>query len=159
VAISTAGNFMYVGNSGSSNISGFSINPSTGFLTPVPGSPFQAGGNSQVPGYSLAVAPNNKFLFCANNASSTISDFRISRKGSLTPVPGSPFSSLSSTNGIRVSPDGRFLAVASGTGPSVEMFSIARNGALSAAPGSPFSGAPGSVITGIDINRAGNLLF
>jgi 6-phosphogluconolactonase (cycloisomerase 2 family) len=158
-AISTAGRFLYVGNSGSSNISGFSINPATGFLTPVPGSPFAAGGNSQFPGYSLAVAPNNKFLFCAHDTDISISAFSISGNGSLTPVPGSPFfPGLAHTDGIRVSPDGRFLAVADGMAPSVAVFTIGSTGALTPAPGSPFSVFPGA-LTGIDINCAGNLLF
>src|SRR2546429_9895442 len=36
---------LYVSNTGTNNISGFSINTTTGALTPVPGSPFATGGS------------------------------------------------------------------------------------------------------------------
>src|SRR5262249_51409810 len=61
VAISTARKFLYASNSFSADISGFSINPVTGFLTLVPGSPFPAGGIGDL---SLAVSQDDKFLFC-----------------------------------------------------------------------------------------------
>jgi hypothetical protein len=41
IAVSPAGNFLYVPNGKASTIAAFSINPTTGALSPVPGSPFQ----------------------------------------------------------------------------------------------------------------------
>src|SRR2546427_11440173 len=41
-------NFLYVANTGSDNISGFSINTTTGALTPVPDSPFATGGSGGI---------------------------------------------------------------------------------------------------------------
>src|SRR5215467_2603131 len=111
VAISTAGRFLYAGNTRSSTISGFSINPVTGFLTPVPGSPFPAGGFTDE-GYSMAVTPDSKFLYCGNSLSDTISGFAIAGNGSLTPLGSSPFPSGFQIDGMRMSPNGKFLAVA-----------------------------------------------
>src|SRR5260221_9168354 len=54
--------FLYSGNAGSNNIGAFSINPTTGVLTPVPGSPFATGGVADGIGISLAATPDDKFL-------------------------------------------------------------------------------------------------
>jgi hypothetical protein len=172
VTVSTAGRYLYASNGASGSISGFSINPATGFLTPIPGSPFPVDGIGSFVGYSVAVSPNNRFLYCTNDALRTIWAFSIAPNGSLTPIPGTPFTGGSSglIDGIKVSANGRFLAAALtpdlgfGLGPpgSVLMFSIASNGALTPVPGSPFAGAGGTFhaeIVGIDINCASNQLF
>jgi 6-phosphogluconolactonase len=160
VTISTAGKFLYAANSGSSTISGFSINPATGFLTAVPGSPFPAG-LAQF-GHSLAVTPDHRFLYCGNSTSGTISGFTIAPNGTLTPLGVSPFVG-GTIDGIRISPNGKFLSAAlpfGGSG-SLAMFSIMSNGSLSAVPGSPFPAdiVSGASVTGIDINCGSNLLF
>jgi hypothetical protein len=36
---SSIGKFAYTANNGSGNVSGFTINPTTGVLTPIPGNP------------------------------------------------------------------------------------------------------------------------
>ncbi|MGC9237930.1 MAG: beta-propeller fold lactonase family protein, partial [Thiomonas sp.] len=43
VTVTPAGTFAYVANAGSNNVSAYSINATTGALTPVAGSPFAAG--------------------------------------------------------------------------------------------------------------------
>jgi 6-phosphogluconolactonase len=162
VTVSTAGRFLYASNSLSGSVGGFSINPATGFLTPVPGSPFLVDGFGSGLGYSLAVTPNNRFLFCANDTLGTISAFTIAANGSLASVPGSPFQLVSAIDGMKVSPDGRFLSAALPNVAVVAMLSIASNGALAAVPGSPFPASAGAffpLVTGVDINCASNLLF
>lgn len=153
-----AGNFLYASNSNSGNVSGFSVNSSTGVLTPVPGSPFAAAGGSSFSGISLACTPNGQFVIAANSAG-PITVFSIAGNGALTPVAGFPFASSSSPDGIKVSPDNKFLAVAEPGGNWVEMFSIAPNGSLTPVPGSPFPGGGGGGIAGVDINCASNTLF
>jgi 6-phosphogluconolactonase (cycloisomerase 2 family) len=162
VTVSTAGRFLYASNAASGSVTGFSINPATGFLTPVPGSPFLVDAFGSVQGYSLAVTPNNKFLYCANDAFGTLSVFSIGGNGSLTPVPGSLIILGQQPDGIKVSPDGRFLSASLVNVGLVAMFSIANNGALTAVPGSPFPASAPQVfplVAGIDINCASNLLF
>ena len=56
-------------------ISAFVLNPTTGALTPVPGSPF----NERLDPYALAVDPAGKFLFVANNSTSDVSVFAINQ--------------------------------------------------------------------------------
>jgi len=80
--------FVYVANSKSNNISGYSIDPSTGALTPLAGSPFAAGAGPS----SLAVASGRVFRYTANTGSNNLSVFSIdSKTGALTPASGSPF--------------------------------------------------------------------
>src|SRR5262245_10959073 len=83
--------FLYAANAGSNTVSGFSINPATGVLTPVPGSPFATGGVADGIGVSLATTPDDKFLIAANGSSMTITVFSIAANGALSQVAGSPF--------------------------------------------------------------------
>lgn len=157
--IGVVGNLLYVSNGGSATISGFTINPATGALTAVPGSPFATG--TATPGdISLAVTPNSRFLYAANARSDSASAFVINANGSLTAVPGSPFAAGDEPDGIKISPDGLFLSVAlAGTTNAVAMFVIAPNGALIPAHNSPFAAGGGTSSTGADINCGSRLLF
>ncbi|HSE19280.1 MAG TPA: beta-propeller fold lactonase family protein [Pyrinomonadaceae bacterium] len=152
------GNFLYVVNEQSNNISVFSINPATGALSLIPGSPFATGGTAGS-GISLGVTPDNRFLFASNSGSRNITVFSIAANGTLTSIPGSPFPAGAEPDGIKVSPDGRFLSAASPSSDVVGMFTIAPNGALTPVPGSPFFAAGTGGVAGVDINCASNLLF
>jgi len=156
--IGTAGKFLFAANEQTNNVSVFAIDPATGVLTLVPGSPFLTGGASGS-GISLGVTPDNRFLFASSSGSNTITVFSISPNGTLTSIPGSPFAVGGIPDGIKVSPDGRFLAVALFSTDAVGVFSIASNGALTAVPGSPFPAAAFGSVAGVDINCASNLLF
>ncbi len=87
--------FVYVANRGSvltGSISAFSVDPNTGSLTLVPGSPFPAGANPT----AVTADPTGKFLYEVNDKNgATTNDlfaFTINPStGVLTPVPGSPF--------------------------------------------------------------------
>jgi len=150
-------NFLFAGNSGSNNVSAFSVDPVTGVLTPVPGSPFATGGVAgATAGMSLTATPDDQFLIVANGASMTISVFSIAANGALSPVPGSPFPTTATQplNSAKVTPDGKFLAVSSV--PAIFMFNISVTGALSAVTGSP---TPDSGATGLDCNCSSKQLF
>ncbi len=152
--------FLYVANGGTNNVSAFSINPVTGALTAIPGSPFATGGSAGS-GISLATTPDDKFLIATNSGSVNVTVFNIAANGALSPVPGSPFPAGTGgpTDGIKVTPDGKFLAVARVTTNSVSMFSISALGGLTAVPGSPFGAGGTGGAAGIDCNCASNHLF
>src|SRR5207253_4929799 len=57
-----SGTHLYVANSGSNTISGFNLNPVTGTLTVVPGSPFADAGAPS----ALLMDPVGLYLFAAN---------------------------------------------------------------------------------------------
>jgi 6-phosphogluconolactonase len=149
-------NFLYASNTTTNNVSGFSIEPATGVLTLVPGSPFPTGGRSSS-GISLAATPDDKFLITANGASNNLTVFAIASNGSLSPVPGSPFAigAPMQPDGLKVTADGKFLAVALAP-TAVAMFNISATGALTPVSGSPFTSTNAA---GLDCNCASNKLF
>jgi DNA-binding beta-propeller fold protein YncE len=62
IAVDPMGKFVYVANQRGSNVSAYTINPSTGALAAVSGSPFAAGSTAE----GVAVDPMGKFLYVAN---------------------------------------------------------------------------------------------
>jgi 6-phosphogluconolactonase (cycloisomerase 2 family) len=103
-------NFVYansaVGADLTASITAFKIDPDTGVLTPVTGSPFATGG--QNPSF-VRIDPTGRFLYVANRDSDTISGFAIDQvTGALTAVPGSPFATDKAPLAT-LDPSGRFL--------------------------------------------------
>jgi 6-phosphogluconolactonase len=149
--------FMYAANSGSNNISLFTLS-TTGSITEV--TPRINAGTSPT---VLAIDPAGAFLYAGNSGSSDISVFSIdSSTGALTPVPQltgatvglglSPFS-------IRVSPAGNVVYVTGQTTQGyVEAFSVS-GGVFSETPipGSPF--ATGNNPFGLTIDSSGGYLY
>jgi 6-phosphogluconolactonase len=108
LAIMPKGNFIYAANNGSSTISGFSVNPTTGALTSVPGSPFASGSGCATDW----IHPSGKFVY-GENFDGSISAFSINQTtGSLTQIAGSPFSgpAYEGNSTMRGTPNGHFLA-------------------------------------------------
>ena len=92
LAIDPSGRFLYVGLGGTVNandlVAAFSIDPSTGALTPVSGSPFTAGNGS----FNVSVDQAGKYLYVANSFDNDVSAFTIDpTTGALNSVSGSPF--------------------------------------------------------------------
>src|SRR5712692_5008509 len=82
--------FAYVANAGSNNVSAYTIDSTTGVLSPVPGSPFAAGSEP----LSVAVDPSGKFAYVVNGnvIPGSVSAYTIdSATGALSPITGSPF--------------------------------------------------------------------
>ena len=158
IVVSAPRRFLYASNSGSNDVSAFSIDPNSGNLTPVPGSPFPL--DSSGPGsggISLAVTPNGQFLMAGNPLAERITSFSIGADGSLTAVHDSPFFAGGQPAGMNVSPNGKFLAA--GLLGGVAMFGIAPDGSLTAVPGSPFGQGGVGAAAGVDMNCKSNLLF
>lgn len=89
------GDFLYVANRGSNNISGYAVNAASGVLTSIPGSPFSAGTNPS----SIAI-DSHLNIYVANTGSNNITAFTADAgTGVLAPVPGSPFA-VASPNSI-----------------------------------------------------------
>jgi len=157
--------FLYVANGGSGNVSVFSIDPGTGSLTAVPGSPFATATPPGSPqDLQLAVTPDNKFLLAVEVVAKQITVFSIGSNGALTVAAGSPYSISYNATGLKVTPDGKFLAVVladltgNATVDQIAMYSIGSDGTLTAVPGSPFSTAPNSAVN-VDVNCGANTLF
>jgi 6-phosphogluconolactonase (cycloisomerase 2 family) len=156
IATQNTSNFLYAANDGSGTISAYAINPVSGSLSRVPGSPFLADG---APGgdYSLATSPNGNFLFATADTATNIHVYAIAASGALSEVAGSPFPTSANSEGLKVTPNGNFLVVGENSINAVGVYDIAASGALTAVAGSPFptSASPFD----LDVNCAGNLVF
>jgi len=144
-------NFLYVALTGTVNannkIVAFTIDPTTGVLTALPGSPFVTGSDPLYIAFvPVTLVGFQAFLYTANVQDSTISAFTADdNTGVLKPVSGSPYAAGSSVGGLAVPPTGTstlgsfFLYAADPQAKTVRAFTIDGNtGALSPVPGSPF---------------------
>ena len=123
MAVSPNGNFLFVANNGdldtatNGNVAAFTINSSTGALTPATGSPFTAGTNPK----NVAVDPSGRFVYVTNEDAGEapiaaavrlaaaaaapgdggLSGFSVNQEtGVLTPIPGSPFTTNVGPEGV-----------------------------------------------------------
>jgi 6-phosphogluconolactonase len=118
---------------------GFSIDATTGALTPVPNSPYTVSNVSGAFAYALAADPTGRFLFVSD--STGIESFTVAAAtGSLTIDPGSPFSNSGlfpgqlATDGL-----GKYLyGVTTSPGSGVLAYSYDAAGFLVPVSGSPF---------------------
>ena len=143
---SSNGRFAYVTNLISNSVSVYGIDPTTGALALVSGSPFPTGGEP----LSVAVDPTGRFAYVANGQSNNISAYSINAtSGTLALVPGSPFPAGTGPFSVAVDPTGRFVYVVNSTSPgNISAYSVdTATGVLTQVPGSPFpaGGAPVSV--------------
>ena len=119
VEVDPSGRFAYVTNSGAlikdSNVSGYRIDPTTGALTPIAGSPFPTGRQPS----SVVVAPvSGKFAYVTNFRDNSVSGYRIDPTGALTPIAGPPFDTGTGPDSVAVDRSGKFAYVANSERPN-----------------------------------------
>jgi 6-phosphogluconolactonase len=108
LAIDPQGKFVYTANVNANTVSVYSIDPSTGALPPVLGSPFAAGPNP----CSVSVDPSGRFLFVPNANGQSVSTYTIDlSSGVLGPIPGSPFSAGQIPKFVALHPSGAFAYI------------------------------------------------
>src|SRR5882724_8494247 len=83
IEVSRSRNLLFAANDGSGTISAFVIDPFTGSLSSVPGSPFSFDSWSPFSGISLAVRNDRRFLYASGI---TLLSFAIAANGSLSEV-------------------------------------------------------------------------
>lgn len=134
--VSATPRFAYVLNNQDKTVSRYTIDNTSGELTPV-GSPVSTGTNPQ----AMAMDWHGKFLYVVNQDSNNISAFTIHpTTGALTPVTASPFGTGPAPTGVAVDGTGRVLYVGTSGDDSLYAYQI-----------NPANGAPvawGSVTTG-----------
>ena len=130
----TAGVVVYVTNSGSNDVSGYTINPSGG-LTAIAGSPFE-----DVPAPSaIAVSSNGFFAYVANSQRNRVTAYRVGTNGAVLLGPSTadalnPASVGTGPRALAVSPNSKFLYVANSGSNNVTVFRIGAVGALTPVP-------------------------
>ncbi|MEI9941167.1 MAG: hypothetical protein WDO69_28450 [Pseudomonadota bacterium] len=112
VVIARKRNLLFVSNDGSGSIAVFAVDPTTGSLTAVPGSPFSVGGWGAFSGISLALSPDGNVLYASGK---TIIGLSVAANGALSEI-GASWGFVERVAGIAVNPDNTrlFLGMASG---------------------------------------------
>lgn len=148
--------FLYAANAGSGTISAFVIDPRTGNLTAVTGSPFTVAVANSGNTLSLGASPNGHFLFEVDESSTLIHTFNIGANGALAEAAGSPFDSGAFPEGVKVTANEKFLLVGLKSMDAVGVYNIDASGSLTPVFGSPFitNGPADAVDTTCANNRA-----
>jgi 6-phosphogluconolactonase len=138
--------FAYVANSGApTNISAYSVDPATGALTAIAGSPFGTGSDIN----SVVVDPSGRFLYATSEMAGNVLAFSLDQTtGALTAVPGSPFAAGAMPNAATVHSSGRFLYIPNEGSRTISIYNIDQtSGALAQIAGSPFAVAGATALT------------
>lgn len=148
--------FAYTGNQGGS-LSGYSVDISTGQLTPLSGFPMALGLNPTV----VTHDPQNRFLIVGDIAASSLHVFAIdSTTGALAEVSPSPYATIKEPVGAVVDPTGTHVYVASQGSNQVGAYTLSASGTLIPVSGSPFStGGTQDFGDSLVINTAGTFLY
>jgi len=142
IAVSANGQFLYLSNQSSANISAYTINSTTGVLTATTPATFSTGVGSSP--QRIAVSPNGSFLYVANSGTDEVAAFTIGAGGLLTPTTPTTFSTGigSVPVGITINPTGQFVYVANSGTNQVAGFTIGVGGVLAPTTPATFSVAP-----------------
>ncbi|HZR58705.1 MAG TPA: beta-propeller fold lactonase family protein [Terriglobales bacterium] len=132
VTVDRSGNFLFVAEEGSNDVSSYSINRSSGALTFI----------GTVPAASKPIAIitdwSGHFVYVSNNSSDNVSGYAINTmNGKLTPVPGSPY--LASSQPLSIGATAKVVYTLNGGDGTASGYNInGTSGSLTPAPGSPF---------------------
>jgi 6-phosphogluconolactonase (cycloisomerase 2 family) len=172
VTVDLNGQFAYVANGyhgGNGTVSAYSIDRSSGSLTPVPGSPFAVPiGGFPAPGsvpcsVTVHATATGEALYVADSWRNYIWEYIIDQTtGALAASPTSPFSAPGGPYSISAAPHAQYVYL-SNQYPSYPTGSVAgytidtATGSLTAVPGSPFLG--GMVPVGLAVDPKGQFVF
>lgn len=157
LAVDGSDRYLYVANPSANNpllasignISGFNIDPGTGALSPILGSPFTSTlGTGPT---AITLDPSGRFVYATTPGStSSIWCFAInSTNGQLTAASGSPFSLAAGGLFAFFDPSGSYFYIGNQSAKAIEGYSFnSSTGALKLITGSPFSteAAPGGMV-------------
>jgi uncharacterized protein (TIGR03437 family) len=138
------GNYLYA--TAYNGIFAYRIDPGTGNLTPLPGSPFPANYPN-----GISIDSSGRFLYAASFFNNDVYGWAInSATGTLTVIPGSPFAAgLEPTDSV-VDPTGKFIYVTNQNSNTISAYSISSStGVLTPVPGNPFASPPAPTLLGV----------
>lgn len=157
MVMDSAGSYLYVGNSGSFDISVFSIDASSGVLTAIA----QSGGASAGIGLSplnMQLSPSGSTLYVTGQSGTQgyVEAFPVTNGVLGTPVTGSPFLTGSNPIGLAIDSGGTHLYTANKVDNSISAFTVASDGSLKliSTTGETFTGP-----VGLFIDKSGKYLY
>jgi 6-phosphogluconolactonase (cycloisomerase 2 family) len=113
--------FLYVSEFVGGAVAGFAVNPNTGMLTPLSGSPFPS---SSGPG-QIVLHPSGKFVYVVGYTDGTVWGYSVNETtGALTPVPGNPATAGNGPFGLAITSSGKNLYVVNSSDDTLQGFSI-----------------------------------
>jgi len=153
MAMDSGGKFLFVADQGTQPFSGspigvpgsvlvFSVSGTT--LTPVAQPAGLIFGSNPV---GVAVTPDGKYVYVANQVDGTVSAFSVDGTGVLTALPNSPYTVGTTPTGLAVTANGNFLYIANQGSNNISAFTVCDNaspscvvpdGSLTAVLDSPF---------------------
>jgi 6-phosphogluconolactonase (cycloisomerase 2 family) len=154
--------YLYAGNAtqvtgGASSVSAWTMDLTSGTLTPIAGSPFSLGPASTAAG--IAIDNTSQTVYVAD--AGRIDAFTVLPLGPLSAVAGSPFPA-GNNHYLAIDPQNRFLFAADDTPPgNILAYTIDNtSGALAPVPGSPFpAGASSPLMLGITVDASGKFVY
>ncbi|MGB7191339.1 MAG: Ig-like domain-containing protein [Acidobacteriaceae bacterium] len=156
LTIDPQGKFLYVASEvitvgGNAYAYGYTIDSTTGALTPIDGTPLQLGVGTY--GY-FSFDPSGNFLYFADSADTAIRNFSVNRdSGALTASAG-VVNPCVNPNAVRFTPDGQYAFTSCSTG-GVVSFSVGSAGQLT-----PIATAPTKAVPqGITVDPSGQFLY
>lgn len=136
-AVDGASRYFYLAAYGDAQIRGYAIDPQSGALSALPGSPYA----TAVQPDAVALTPSGQFLY-VTSAAGGLYAYSVNGAGGFTPLAGSPFSTGGNPGYLVMDPSGRFLYFANTNDNTIGAYAInASTGGLTAVAGSPFSAA------------------
>jgi 6-phosphogluconolactonase (cycloisomerase 2 family) len=142
VEVASSGAFAYVSNGHSWTIAVYSIDPATGALSPIAGSPFPA---APEPG-NIVFSSVGQFIYVSNGGTpdsrldGSVSVYGVNgTTGALTQAAGSPFASGAATTSVAVDSSAPFAYATNAYSNTISAWSINSSAALTPIAGSPLA--------------------
>jgi 6-phosphogluconolactonase (cycloisomerase 2 family) len=162
IVITERGPFLFASSDGDQEVASFKLDPNTGALTFIGTINLGDGGDDEV--LTLGVAPNEKYLYVANNNDRKVYALKINDDGTLTQLEAEQLSANFRALEMAISPNSKFLALSIFQNEAdpvgrIVMFNIADDGTISEAPGSSFGGSGDGRVGDLIFNCASNLLY
>lgn len=139
---------------GTGGIDGYSVDPTTGALTALTGSPVATG--MSCPEF-LTTDPGQKFLFVPDEGDDLLHAFTVGSTGALTEVTGSPYSQC--VFQLAVDPSGTYLIAPDYCNNNIDVYTIGSDGSLAAVVGSPFAETSGNEPETVFIDPSGQWVY
>jgi 6-phosphogluconolactonase (cycloisomerase 2 family) len=122
IAVDAQSAHLYLASAGDGEVAGFAIDPTSGVLTPLAGSPYPAGtGAGAIPAFS----PDGKYLYVMDQTANMVSGYAIDpTSGALSALPGGAVGTGATPDWIAFTPDGKYAYVANSGEDTISAYSV-----------------------------------